>query len=67
MVIIDDKTREFLEGVRRALEASRSEAGLPPAPSSPDFADLAAAVRDSGLGAVVNDLTAATISSTVSS
>ena len=59
MVVIDDKTKEFLEGVRRALEASRSEAGLPPAPSSPDLADLVAAV--------VNDLTAATISSTVSS
>ena len=66
MVVVDDRTSEFLEEVRRALEASRDEAGLPPAASSPGLADITAAVRDGGLSGALNNLTAATISTTVS-
>jgi hypothetical protein len=67
MVIVDDRTAEFLAEVRRALEESRVEAGLPPTTTAaPSLEELAAAVRDSGLVGALNHVVATTISSTVS-
>jgi hypothetical protein len=67
MVIVDDRTAEFLAEVRRALEESRVEAGLPPTTTAaPSLEELAAAVRESGLVGALNHVVATTISSTVS-
>jgi hypothetical protein len=67
MVVVDDRTAEFLAEVRRALEESRVEAGLPPTTTAaPSLEELAAAVRESGLVGALNHLAATTISNTVS-
>ena len=66
MVIVDDRAKAFLEEVQRALAASRAEAGLPPVNAAPDLGNIAAAVREAGLRAFLNNITAATISSSVS-
>ena len=65
MESVDDRATAFIAEVQRALAASRAEAGMPPV-ASPDLADVAAAVRESGFGAALNNITAAAISSSVS-
>jgi hypothetical protein len=60
--IVDDRAAAFLEEVRRAMEASRQEAGVPAPTVAPSLADVAAAVRESGLAGALNNLSARTIS-----
>jgi hypothetical protein len=67
MGIVDDRTSEYLEEIRRAMEASREEAGLPPStPAAPSLEEIAAAVRESGLVGALNNIAATTISTSVS-
>ncbi len=67
MGIVDDRTSEYLEEIRRAMEASREEAGLPPSTTAaPSLEEIAAAVRESGLVGALNNIAATTISTTVS-
>jgi len=67
MGIVDDRTAEYLAEIRRAMEASREEAGLPPSTTAaPSLEEIAAAVRDSGLVGALNNIAATTISSSVS-
>ncbi len=47
--IVDDRSSAFLEEVRKAMEASRQEAGMPAPTVAPSLADIAVAVRESGL------------------
>ena len=60
--IVDDRSSAFLEEVRKAIEASRQEAGLPSPTVAPSLADVAAAVRESGLAGALNNIAARTIS-----
>jgi hypothetical protein len=60
--IVDDRAAAFLEEVRRAMEASRQEAGVPAPTVAPSLADVAAAVRESGLAGVLHNIAARTIS-----
>ena len=60
--IVDDRSAAFLEEVRKAMEASRQEAGLPSPTVAPSLADVAAAVRESGLAGALNNIAARTIS-----
>jgi hypothetical protein len=67
MGIVDDRTSEYLEEIRRAMEASREEAGLPPSTTAaPSLEEIAAAVRESGLVGALNNIAATTISTSVS-
>ncbi len=52
----------FLEEVRKAMEVSRQEAGVPAPTVSPSLADVAAAVQESGLAGALNNIAARTIS-----
>ncbi len=45
-----------------AMAASRQEAGLPSPSVAPSLADVAAAVRESGLAGALNNIAARTIS-----
>jgi hypothetical protein len=66
MGIVDDRTAEYLEEIRRAM-ASREEAGLPPSTTAaPSLEEIAAAVRESGLVGALNNIAATTISTSVS-
>jgi hypothetical protein len=60
--VVDDRAAAFLEEVRRAMEVSRQEAGVPAPTVSPSLADVAAAVRESGLAGALNNIAARTIS-----
>jgi hypothetical protein len=60
--VVDDRSAAFLEEVRKAIEASRQEAGLPSPTVAPSLADVAAAVRESGLAGALNNIAARTIS-----
>jgi hypothetical protein len=60
--VVDDRSSAFLEEVRKAIEASRQEAGLPSPTVAPSLADVAAAVRESGLAGALNNIAARTIS-----
>ena len=60
--IVDDRSSAFLEEVRKALEASRQEAGVPSLTVAPLLADIAVAVRESGLAGALNNMAARTIS-----
>jgi hypothetical protein len=60
--IVDDRSSAFLEEVRKAMEASRQEAGVPAPTVAPSLADVAAAVRESGLAGALNNIAARTIS-----
>jgi hypothetical protein len=60
--VVDDRSAAFLEEVRKAIEASRHEAGLPSPTVAPSLADVAAAVRESGLAGALNNIAARTIS-----
>jgi hypothetical protein len=60
--VVDDRAAAFLEEVRRAMEVSRQEAGVPAPTVSPSLADIAAAVRESGLAGALNNIAARTIS-----
>jgi hypothetical protein len=60
--IVDDRTSAFLEEVRKAMEASRQEAGLSAPTAVPSLADIAVAVRESGLAGALNNMAARTIS-----
>jgi hypothetical protein len=63
MVVLDNRASQFLEEVRRAMVAS----GGSPAASTPiPLEDVAAAVESSGFSAALNDMAAATLSSSVS-
>jgi hypothetical protein len=63
MVVLDDRTNQFLEEVRKAMVAS----GSSPAASTPiPLEEVAAAVESSGFSAALNDMAAATLSSSVS-
>ena len=67
MGIVDDRTSEYLEEIRRAMEASREEAGLSPSTTAaPSLEEIAAAVRESGLVGALNNIAATTISTSVS-
>jgi len=67
MGIVDDQTAEYLAEIRRAMEASREEAGLPTSTTAaPSLEEIAAAVRESGLVGALNNIAATTISTTVS-
>jgi hypothetical protein len=67
MGIVDDRTAEYLAEIRRAIEASREEAGLPTSTTAaPSLEEIAAAVRESGLVGALNNIAATTISTTVS-
>ena len=67
MGIVDDRTAEYLEEIRRAMAASREEAGLPVSTTvAPSLEEIAAAVRESGLVGALNNIAATTISNTVS-
>jgi hypothetical protein len=67
MGIVDDRTSEHLEEIRRAMEASKEEAGLPPSTTAaPSLEEIAAAVRESGLVGALNNIAATTISTSVS-
>ncbi len=56
--IVDDRSSAFLEEVRKAMEASRKEAGVPAPTVAPSLADVAAAVRESGLAGALNNIAA---------
>jgi hypothetical protein len=60
--VVDDRSSAFLEEVRKAIEASRQEAGLPSPTVAPSLADVATAVRESGLAGALNNIAAHTIS-----
>ena len=60
--IVDDRSSAFLEEVRKAMEASRQEAGMPAPTVAPSLADIAVAVRESGLAGALNNMAARTIS-----
>jgi hypothetical protein len=60
--VVDDRAAAFLEEVRRAMEVSRQEAGVPAPTVAPSLADVAAAVRESGLAGALNNIAARTIS-----
>ena len=60
--IVDDRSSAFLEEVRKAMEASRQEAGIPTPTVAPSLADIAVAVRESGLAGALNNMAARTIS-----
>ena len=60
--IVDDRSAAFLEEVRKAMEASRQEAGIPTPTVAPSLADIAVAVRESGLAGALNNMAARTIS-----
>ena len=60
--IVDDRAAAFLEEVRKAMEVSRQEAGVPAPTVTPSLADVAAAVRESGLAGALNNIAARTIS-----
>jgi hypothetical protein len=60
--VVDDRAAAFLEEVRRAMEVSRQEAGVPAPTVAPSLADVAAAVRESGLAGAFNNIAARTIS-----
>ena len=60
--IVDDRSSVFLEEVRKAMEASRQEAGVPSPTVAPSLADIAVAVRESGLAGALNNMAARTIS-----
>ncbi len=67
MGIVDDRTAEYLEEIRRAMAASREEAGLPPSTTAaPSLEEIGAAVRESGLVGALNNIAATTISTSVS-
>ena len=67
MGIVDDRTAEYLAEIRRAMEASREEAGLPTSTmAAPSLEEIAAAVWESGLVGALNSIAATTISTTVS-
>jgi hypothetical protein len=60
--IVDDRASAFLEEVRKAMEVSRQEAGVPEPTVAPSLADIAVAVRESGLAGALNNMAARTIS-----
>jgi hypothetical protein len=67
MGIVDDQTAEYLAEIRRAMAASREEAGLPSSTTAaPSLEEIAAAVRESGLVGALNNIAATTISTSVS-
>jgi hypothetical protein len=67
MGIVDDQTAEYLAEIRRAMAASREEAGLPTSTTAaPSLEEIAAAVRESGLVGALNNIAATTISTSVS-
>ena len=67
MGIVDDQTAEYLAEIRRAMAASREEAGLPVSTTAaPSLEEIAAAVRESGLVGALNNIAATTISTSVS-
>jgi hypothetical protein len=67
MEIVDDRTAEYLEEIRRAMAALREEAGLPSSTTAaPSLEEIAAAVRESGLVGALNNIAATTISTSVS-
>jgi hypothetical protein len=67
MGIVDDRTAEYLAEIRRAMKASREEAGLPVSTTAaPSLEEIAAAVRESGLVGALNNIAATTISTSVS-
>jgi hypothetical protein len=67
MGIVDDRTAAYLAKIRRAMEASGEEAGLPVSTTvAPSLEEIAAAVRESGLVGALNNIAATTISNTVS-
>ncbi len=67
MGIVDDRTSEYLAEIQRVMAASREEAGLPVSTTAaPSLAEIAAAVRESGLVGALNNIAATTISTSVS-
>ncbi len=61
-MVLDDRTADFLLQVRQAMVASGSPAASTPLP----LEEVAAAVEASGFSAALNDMAAATLSSSVS-
>ena len=62
-MVLDDKASLFLEQVRRAMEASN---GSPSEAASIPLEEVAAAVEASGFSSALNEMAAATLSSSVS-
>ncbi len=61
-MVLDDRTAQFLSQVRQAMADSGSPAASTPIP----LEEVAAAVESSGFSAALNDMAAATLSSSVS-
>ncbi len=61
-MVLDDRTADFLLQVRQAMVASGSSAASTPLP----LEEVAAAVEASGFSSALNDMAAATLSSSVS-
>ncbi len=62
-MVLDDRASQFLDEVRRAMAASN---GSPSEATSIPLEEVAAAVEASGFSSALNDMAAATLSSSVS-
>ncbi len=62
-MVLDDRASQFLDEVRRAMAASN---GSPSEAASIPLEEVAAAVEASGFSSALNEMAAATLSSSVS-